>query len=126
MRKLQLALVAALASGLTALATVVGMADAEPAVIPENTEPPLVIGIAQDGELLTAKDGEWTGEDPTAFTYQWQSCDAGGAACANISGATGKVYRAVTADVGRRLRVQVTAKSVSGSSTATTQPTAGV
>jgi hypothetical protein len=86
----------------------------------------MVVGAAQDGQIVTAKDGEWTGEDPTAFTYQWQSCDANGANCANISGATFKVYRVATADVGKRLRVQVTAKNPSGSTTVATQPTAAV
>jgi hypothetical protein len=125
-RKLQLLLVAGLASGLTALALVVGMAETAPAVIPENTEAPMVVGPAQDGQLLAAKDGEWTGEDPTAFTYQWQSCDGAGANCANVNGATGKVYRVATADVGRRLRVQVTAKGTTGSATAASQPTSAV
>jgi len=122
MRKLQLMLVAGLASGLTALAAVVTMADAGSTVVPENTEPPMVVGTAQDGELLAAKDGDWTGEDP-AFTYQWQSCDAAGANCANITGATAKVYRVATANVGHRLRVLVTAKNATGSATAATQPT---
>jgi len=125
-RKLQFVLVAAFASALTALAAVVTMADAGPTVVPENTEPPAVVGTAQDGELLTAKDGEWTGEDPTAFSYQWQSCDAAGANCASISGATAKIYRVATADVGKRIRVQVIAKNSTGSNTATTQPTAAV
>jgi hypothetical protein len=125
-RKLQLVLAAGLASGLTALATFVGMAETAPAVVPENTEPPMVVGTPQDGELVTAKDGEWAGEDPTAFTYQWQGCDGAGANCANISGATGKVYRVATADVGKRLRVQVTAKNTSGSTTAATTPTSPV
>ena len=123
MRKLQLVLVAGLASGLTVLATFVGMAETAPVVVPENTEAPMVVGVAQDGELLTAKDGEWTGEDPTAFTYQWQSCDGAGTSCGNITGATAKVYRVATSDVGKRLRVVVTAKNSSGSNTATTQPT---
>jgi hypothetical protein len=123
-RKLQFLLVAGLASGLTALAGFVGMAETAPVVVPDNTEPPMVVGTAQDGELLTAKDGEWTGEDPTAFTYQWQSCDGAGANCANIAGATGKVYRVATGDVGKRLRAVVVAKNSSGTTTATTQPTA--
>jgi len=125
-RKLQLVLVAALASALTALAAVVTMADAVPNVVPENTEPPAVVGTPMDGELVTAKDGEWTGEDPTAFSYQWQSCDAAGANCANVNGATAKVYRVATADVGHRLRVVVTAKNSSGTTSATAQPTAAV
>jgi hypothetical protein len=125
-RKLQLVLAAGLASGLTALATFVGMAETAPAVVPENTEPPMVVGTPQDGEFVTAKDGEWAGEDPTAFTYQWQSCDAAGANCASISGATAKLYRVATTDVGKRLRVQVTARNQTGSTTASTQPTAAV
>jgi len=125
-RKLQLVLVAALASGLTALAAVATMADAGPVVVPENTEPPMVVGTAMDGELLAAKDGEWTGEDPTAFTYQWQSCDGAGANCANITGATGKVYRVATADIGKRVRVQVTAKNATGTTTATATPSSAV
>jgi hypothetical protein len=125
-RKLQLMLVAALASGLTVLATLVGMAETAPVVVPENTEPPMVVGAAQDGQIVTAKDGEWAGEDPTAFSYQWQSCDAAGTSCANIAGATAKIYRVATADVGKRLRVQVTAKNASGSNTVASAPTPAV
>src|SRR5215204_2275007 len=126
MRKLRFVLVAVLASALTALAAVVTTSNAGPTVVPDNTEPPMVVGTAVDGELLTAKDGEWTGEDPTAFTYQWQSCDTNGANCANIAGATNKVYRVATADVGKRLRVLVTAKNSSGTTTATAQPSTAV
>jgi hypothetical protein len=122
-RKLQLVLVAGLASGLTVLATVVGMAEAQPVVVPDNTEPPTVVGTAQDGQMLVAKDGEWAGDNPMTFTYQWQRCDANAANCANITNATGKVYRVATADVGRRLRVQVTAQNRSGRSAATTRAT---
>jgi hypothetical protein len=125
-RKLQFVLVAALASALTALAAVVTTSNAGPTVVPENTESPMVVGAAVDGEILAAKDGEWTGEDPTAFTYQWQSCDAAGANCANIAGAASKVYRVATTDVGKRLRVLVTAKNSSGTTTATAQPTTAV
>jgi hypothetical protein len=125
-RKLQLVLVAVLASGLTALAAVVTQSDAQPAVVPDNTEAPAVVGTAQDGELLAAKDGEWAGTDPMSFTYQWQSCDAAGNNCANIAGATGKVYRVLTTDVGKRVRVQVTARNTSGSQTATAAPSSAV
>ena len=120
MKKLELRLTAAVASVLTALATVVAMAEAQPAVLPANTEAPAVVGTAQDGELLAARDGEWSGTDPMTFTYQWQVCDVTGGNCANVNGATAKIYRIATTDVGRRLRVQVTAKNTSGSKTATT------
>jgi hypothetical protein len=45
-RKLQLVLVAGIASALTALATVVGFADAQSQVIPANTENPTIVGTA--------------------------------------------------------------------------------
>jgi hypothetical protein len=118
-RKLQLVLVAGLASALTALAAVVGMADAQSQVIPANTENPAVVGAAQDGQLLAAKDGEWSGTNPMTFAYQWQRCDANGAACANITGATGKVYRAATTDVSHTLRVVVSAKNDTGTTSET-------
>lgn len=126
MKKLQLVLVAVVASVLTALAAVAGLAEAQPAVAPGNTEAPSVVGTAQDGELVAARDGEWSGDDPKTFTYQWQRCDAAGANCANIAGATGKVYRVETADVDRRLKVQVTAANTTGTATTTSQPTAAV
>jgi hypothetical protein len=126
LRKLQFLLVAGLAAGLTVLAAVVGLAEAEPAVVPANTEDPAVVGTAQDGRLVVAKDGEWSGTNPMTFTYEWQRCNSAGASCAAISGATGKVYRVATADVGNRLRVEVTARNTSGSRTATTAPTAAV
>jgi hypothetical protein len=124
-KKLQLILAAGAASGLTALAAIVGMAEAQPNVRPANTENPAVVGSARDGDLVIAKDGEWSGTNPMTFTYQWQRCDANGANCANIAGADSKAYRVVTADVDRRLRVQVTARNTSGTATEAS-PASGV
>jgi hypothetical protein len=126
LRKLQYLLVAGLAAALTALATVAGLAEAEPAVVPDNTEAPAVVGPEVDGQLVAAKDGEWSGTNPMTFTYEWQRCNSAGASCADISGATGKVYRVATADVGNRLRVQVTARNTSGARTATSPPSSVV
>jgi hypothetical protein len=43
--------------------------------------------------------------------------------CGNVSGATGKTYGVRTADVGFRVRVEVTARNQSGSATATSAST---
>jgi hypothetical protein len=118
--------VAGIASALTALATVVGMADAQSQVIPANTENPSIVGTAQDGQLLVAKDGEWSGTNPMTFAYQWQRCDANGANCANIVGATSKAYRAATADVSFRLRVAVSANNETGTTSETSAASAAV
>ena len=62
---------------------------------------------ASVGETLTAQNGTWS-NSPTAFQYQWQRCNASGAACANIAGATEKTYLLTPADAGRTMRVRVT------------------
>lgn len=126
MRKLQLVAAAVAASVLTALAAVAGMAEAQAQVAPANTTPPSIEGTPRDGETLTANEGTWTGDEPMTFTYQWQRCDGNGLNCANLAGATGRTYAVQTSDVNNRLRVVVTAKNVTGSTSANSQPTATV
>jgi hypothetical protein len=71
---------------------------------------------------LTADPGSWAGS-PTTFAYQWQRCDAAGAACASIPGATRQTYVVADADLGSTLRVTVAARNAAGSATATSAPT---
>ena len=75
---------------------------------PVNTSPPTITGTPRVGETLTAQNGTWE-NSPSTFTYQWQRCDANGAAAPNIAGATAKTYQIVNADAGDTLRVRVTA-----------------
>ncbi|HZB22749.1 MAG TPA: hypothetical protein VE444_02790 [Gaiellaceae bacterium] len=93
---------------------------------PQNTAPPTISGQAVEGQTLTATTGSWTGDQPMNFSYQWQRCDQSGQNCANIAGATGANYVLTTDDVGRTIRVGVTAQNASGSSTAFSAPTAPV
>jgi hypothetical protein len=91
---------------------------------PVNTVPPTITGSAVSGEELTAHTGTWTG-GVRSFSFHWRRCASDGTACINILGATGRTYGVRSADVGRRLRVAVTATNLSGSSaTATSDPTA--
>lgn len=92
---------------------------------PKNTSEPKISGSPVVGEQLTAEDGSWTGT-PDRYTYQWRQCDAAGSACVGISGATGKIYGVRSADVGRTLRVEVTAINPKGRSTAISNATAVV
>ena len=90
---------------------------------PGPTAPPTITGTPQLGLTLTANDGTWSGQGTITFTYAWLRCDANGAGCLGIAGATGKTYTLVQADVGHTIRVIVTAKNANGSTSATTVPT---
>ena len=83
-----------------------------------NTARPTITGEARVGQELTASEGTWTG-DPTSFDYQWQRCDVESLICADVIGATGKSYGVRLADLGFRLRVEVTAHKDARSGTAT-------
>lgn len=92
---------------------------------PANTAAPAISGTAAVGQALTASAGTWN-NSPTSFAYQWQRCNAAGAACTNIAGATASGYRVTTADVGSRLRVTVTATNAIGTASATSRLTGAV
>jgi Ca2+-binding RTX toxin-like protein len=70
------------------------------------------------GHFLTASVGTWDGAFFITYQYQWKRCDAAdplNGTCVNIAGATSSFYTPVTADAGKRLRVQVTATNGLGS-----------
>ncbi len=92
---------------------------------PSNTSSPSVDGLAQDGEVLTASNGAWS-PVPTKFDYQWKRCDSAGTGCASVAGATASQYVVGSVDVGRTLRIEVTATTEGGSATAVSPPTAVV
>lgn len=100
-----------------------GNGQAAGTAVPKNKTLPTISGSALVGQTLVATHGTWSGA-PTTFHYAWSRCDATGAACLAISGATGRIYTVTAADVGHTLRVTVTARNSSGSTQATSAQTA--
>ena len=88
-----------------------------------NTARPTITGEARVGQELSANEGTWTG-NPTSFAFQWQRCDVDTLTCASVIGATGRTYGVRIADLGFRLRVEVTARTDNRSGTATSSATA--
>jgi hypothetical protein len=93
---------------------------------PTNTGEPTISGPATVGSRLTANSGTWAGNQPITFLFRWLRCDAGGGNCGEISGATDNQYVVTQNDVGRTLRVRVTARNDNGTRSAISNPTSVV
>jgi hypothetical protein len=91
-----------------------GLAHIDAALVPIMISAPTITGAAQQGQTLTASSGNW-GDEPDSYAYQWQQCDATGANCVDVAGATAATYAVTAADVGFTLRVNVTATNRFGS-----------
>ena len=78
---------------------------------PANTGVPTIAGTPETGSVLTAFPGTWTGTPAATFAFQWRRCDSGGASCADIGAATATTYTLVAADLGKTIRVRVTASN---------------
>ena len=100
-------------------------APTERVTAPASTSPPTISGTTRARNTLTAQRGSWRGA-PTKFAYQWRRCDGGGAGCAAVGGATSPTYRLTARDVGRRMRVSITASNAEGSQTSMSKATSVV
>src|SRR5215207_9309633 len=107
---------------------------APPASAPIGRADPMVLqvsgaavaGAPQPGSMLAASPGGWIGTAPMSTSYQWLRCDASGAACAPISGASIRTYTPTSSDSGSTVRTVVTVGNARGSASATSPATAVV
>jgi RHS repeat-associated protein len=81
---------------------------------PENVKRPYFLGAPVVGKAHSVWNGAWN-NDPLGYTYQWSRCDAAGANCVPIAGASYQSYTPKAADIGFRLQVAVTATNGGGS-----------
>lgn len=96
-------------------------------LLPHTVAPPAIAGAVRVGETLRAGTGTWDpATPPKTFAYQWERCDAAGANCQALDGATGQAYNVANADRASTLRATVTASNAVGSAAASSAVTAVV
>ncbi len=93
----------------------VSIVDEAGAWTPNNTVLPTLSGTPRGGQTLTADPGSWVGA-PTSFQYAWLRCNAAGALCGTVDGATGPTYALGPVDGGSTMRVEVFATNLLGTS----------
>ena len=84
-------------------------------IAPTNTAIPVITGTARTGETLTSSRGSWT-SSPSIFAYQWKRANTVGGTYTNISSATDRTYELTDSDIGKFIKVSVTATNDVGSS----------
>jgi len=85
---------------------------------PTLTSAPIVIGVASAGKRLTGLSGVWTGTGAILYRFQWFRCNAAGANCLPIGGATSPTYTLVAKDVGKTVGLTVYASDSTGTAAA--------
>jgi hypothetical protein len=94
---------------------------------PVNTVQP---SIAVPGDwpredmLLKVDNGTWSGTGPFTYSYAWESCTTAGV-CSSI-GSNQNTYRLTATELGKSIRVKVTAQTPGGGQSVTAQVTRAV
>jgi hypothetical protein len=77
-----------------------------------------VTGAALQRAQLKGAAGTWSGTGAIKYAYQWYRCDAAGAHCKSIHGATKETYTQVAKDVGNTIGLTVRATDSNGTTSA--------
>jgi len=94
---------------------------------PTNVSPPSIEGEAQEGQILRAEPGRWQPKPGSLeLSYQWESCAGENHACSKVPKANDRIYALRREDIGRTIRVIVTATNDAGSPAASSEPTPSV
>lgn len=84
----------------------------QPAAKPVPRATPQIRGTPAVAHILSGLPGAFSGSPVPRESFQWLRCK--GATCAAISGASALTYRPAAADLGRTLRLRVTARNTAG------------
>lgn len=92
---------------------------------PAATAAPSITGLAMVDQPLTATVGTWSGTQPLTVGLEWLRCDVEGGNCEGL-GITANTYTVGAVDVGKTIRVKITAANLAGSRAALSDATAVV
>jgi hypothetical protein len=92
---------------------------------PAATAAPTISGVAMVEQALTATLGTWSGSQPLTVGLEWLRCDPDGENCQGL-GITANTYTVGAVDVGKTIRVKITASNLAGARGALSDPTAVV
>jgi len=92
---------------------------------PAATAAPTISGVAMVEQALTATLGTWSGSQPLTVGLEWLRCDTGGENCQGL-GITTNTYTVGAVDVGKTIRVKITASNLAGARGALSDATAVV
>src|SRR5262245_32918451 len=106
-------------AALAAVAALVALAFAHataaaPGRGPIATTKPSVAGTTAVGRRLAALTGTWSGSGALKYAFQWYRCDASGARCNAVQGATSATYTLVGRDVAKTIGLTVWATDANG------------
>ncbi len=85
---------------------------------PAATAPPAVLGPVAVGKRVAGLSGSWAGSGTISYRFQWYRCNAAGAQCRLIHGATAHTYALVGKDVGKTVGLTVSATDTTGTASA--------
>jgi hypothetical protein len=85
---------------------------------PVATVRPSLAGAPQQGKRLSGRAGTWLGSGGITHAFQWYRCDANGAHCSSIHGATKPAYTAMAKDAGATIGLTVRATDSTGTTAA--------
>jgi IPT/TIG domain len=93
---------------------------------PVATAAPAISGNAEQGQVLAASAGTWS-PAASSLSYRWAQCNAAGADCVAVSGATSATFTLPASAVGATVRAIVTGSNASGAGAAAeSAPTAAI
>ena len=92
---------------------------------PAATAAPTISGLAMVDQSLTATRGTWSGSQPLTVGLEWLRCDVDGENCQGL-GVIADTYTVGAVDVGKTIRVRITAANLAGARAALSDATAVV